>query len=188
MLDHVPKNDSDNQIRGIYGSQRKLSAPDAGLTMKASSSKPGHFFINVAKDRDGVWSSWEQDGLTLEIEEHGGWYITTNASQQEIKEQTEAAVAGMLMSVLKASPAPLSLKKWKDAFRSAGYKAGNTAIEVTMTDLTVGGYARIVDTVRGHPQYEWFKPYDESESKSVDVKSVSSEPVDNSDGDPEIPW
>ena len=189
MLDHVPKNDSDNQIRGIYGSQRKLSAPDAALTMKASTSHLGHFFINVAKDRDGVWAEWESDGLTLEIEDGGVWYITTNATPQEQKAQRDSAVAGMLMAVLKASPTPLSFKKWKDAFRSAGYTARNEVLTVAMTDLTVGGYAIPVDNIRGHAQYEWFKPYDEGkpEARSESV-GLTSEPVDNSPEEEQFPF
>lgn len=170
VLDHLPKNDSNNTIRGVYGNQRKLSAPDYALTMRKAESTQGAFYVDVVKDRDAVWAEWSETGLTFEIAgEGGGWSLTTNRTDEERDEAKRTDWQIGLMVVLKqlndsgVSPTKTS---WWDAYRTyredKGYRVGRKAeVLRLMETLAGGGFVAVNGASRqGTPTYAWVKAYE----------------------------
>ena len=164
MLDHVPKNQSELQVKGVYGSQRKLSAPDAALTMHTG-EVPGTFFINVAKDRDGSWQDWSRDGLNMTIED--GCYLMHNRSADE-KESDEheklLASAAAALHQLTHGKSPVSKKAWRSEFQ--GRDSDKTRAMTTLVEL---GVAVEGDTRNGQTRFRWDKPYDAAEAPAPEA-------------------
>lgn len=171
MLDHVPKNQTDLQVKGVYGSQRKLSAPDAALTMKASEN-PGMFFINVAKDRDGSWQEWSREGLNFEIQDDG-YYLMMNRTvdQVQIDDQDESLrQAAIALHQLTSNGKGVSRKAWRTEMHAR--RSDQTRIMERLIEMGVA----VEDEVRnGSMTYKWNKPYDPAVSPPVSAPSPAPE-------------
>lgn len=157
MLDHVPKNQTDLQVKGVYGSQRKLSAPDAALTMKASDESPGYFFINVAKDRDGSWQDWSRDGLNLSIGDDG-YYLSLNRTADQInadEDEEHYRQAAVALHQLTSNGKGVSRKAWRSEMHCR--RSDQTRI---MEGLISMGVAVEAELRNGSMTYRWDKPYD----------------------------
>jgi hypothetical protein len=158
ILDHQPKNDSDNQVKGVYGSQRKLSVVDWGLSMK-STDKMGHFAIRKLKQRGTQWEPWQDKSLQLEV--HGtGWEITMPEPTAETEERLKS-VAGKISWVMKQADEPLSRRKVILAYRTDGGQADDRRINDALNFLVEGGYVTDEGPLiqNKYPSYEWVKRY-----------------------------
>jgi hypothetical protein len=177
VLDHVPKNDSENSIKGVYGNQRKLSAPDYALTMKQAGTTAGAFYVDILKDRDNVWESWGPLGLQFQIVGDGTWTLLPNASEEErISRKEHDRSIGLLTVLKKANDAGVfpTKNKWWNAYKTdredKGYEVGRKAdVLGLISRLSSGGFAVVNGGEDGSPTYKWDKPYD-----AVNVSRVDS--------------
>lgn len=168
VLDHVPKNDSENSIKGVYGNQRKLSAPDYALTMKQAGTTAGAFYVDILKDRDNVWESWGPLGLQFQVTGDGGWTLLPNATEDERTSRKENDRSISLLTVLKkANDAGVfpTKNKWWNAYKTdrenRGFEVGRKAdVLGLMSKLSSGGYAVVRGDDEGSPTYKWSKPWD----------------------------
>ena len=167
VLDHIPKNDQNNAIKGVYGNQRKLSAPDYALTMKPEANTSGAFFVDILKDRDNVWEEWGPGGLSFRIIGDGTWTLQGAASEDERNERKENDRSIGLLSVLKKQNDEGNFptkNKWWASYKldreERGYDVGRKSdvLEV-ITRLSSAGCAVVVGDASGYPTYKWSSPY-----------------------------
>lgn len=175
VLDHVPKNDSENAIKGVYGNQRKLSAPDYALTMKQTGHTAGGFYIDILKDRDNVWEAWGPLGLEFRIVGDGTWTLMPNASEDEKVSRRENDRSIALLTVLKkmndAGVFPTK-NKWWNAYKTErenrGFEVGRKAdVLALMSKLSGGGFAVVKGDDEGAQAYAWYKPYQVNDASEM---------------------
>ncbi len=163
LLDHQPKDDSSNQVKGVYGSQRKLSVVDWGLSMKAT-DKLGYFAMKKLKARGMQWMAWQEHTLKLEIHETG-WEITMPEPSEDVQEMVRS-IAQKISWVAHEAGEPITRRKLMALYRDDGGQAADEHFKNALAFLADGGFVNDKGTLINNrwPAYEWVKrypPYDE---------------------------
>jgi hypothetical protein len=167
VLDHIPKNDQNNSIKGVYGNQRKLSAPDYALTMKPEANTSGAFYVDILKDRDAVWEEWGSHGLSFQIVGDGTWTLMPTATDDEKNTRKENDRAIALLSVLKkqndVGNYPTKNKWWasyKLDREERGHEVGRKADVLEVMNMVAGvGCVAVNGDASGYPTYKWIAPF-----------------------------
>lgn len=168
VLDHIPKNDQNNAIKGVYGNQRKLSAPDYALTMRKEPSTTGAFYVDVIKDRDNLWEAWQQNGLAFQIIGDGTWTLMPTATDDERNAKKDNDRSIGLMSVLKRANEegtyPTKNQWWqlyKTDREERGFQIGRKGdLLELMSRLSGMGVVAVAGENNGYPIYKWIEPYE----------------------------
>jgi hypothetical protein len=168
VLDHIPKNDQNNSIKGVYGNQRKLSAPDYALTMRPEANTTGAFYVDVLKDRDNLWEEWKTNGLSFQIKGDGTWSLIPTATDDErnVRKENDRAIG--LMSVLKKQNdlAKYPTKnQWWEAYKldreNRGFQIGRKGeVLDLMSRLCSYGCVIVNGDSSGYSTYKWIEPYE----------------------------